>query len=124
MSGLGGEGRTWRQRRGDDGESRALAHLQAAGLALIERNSASRLGEIDLLMTDTDGTWVFVEVRVRRSSAFGGAAASVGRAKQLRVRRQAEALLKRRFGDRRWPPCRFDVCAIEGDELNWIRDAF
>lgn len=115
--------RTERQRRGAAGEDRALAHLQAHGLALIDRNVGSRLGEIDLLMRDGP-TWVFVEVRVRAGAAFGGAAASVGRAKQLRIRRQAEAVLKRRFGDGLWPPCRFDVCAIEGARIDWIRDAF
>ncbi len=115
--------RTERQRRGDQGEQRALEFLCSRGLSLVERNVGSRLGEVDLLMRDGD-TWVFVEVRVRASRAFGGAAASVGPSKQRRVRRQAQAILKRRFGDGAWPACRFDVCAIEGGEVDWIPDAF
>ena len=124
MADEGAVRRTFRQRLGERGEALALAHLRAAGLRVLERNVGSQLGEIDLLMTDASGTWVFVEVRVRKNAAFGGAAASVGIAKQRRLRRQAQAILKRHFGDTPWPPCRFDVCAIESGRIDWIEDAF
>ncbi|MGH1361493.1 MAG: YraN family protein [Burkholderiaceae bacterium] len=114
---------TTKQRRGAAGEDQALAAMQAAGLVLIERNSASRLGEIDLIMQDQQ-TIVFVEVRVRSSMAFGGAAASVTPAKQRRVQRHAQAWLKKSFGDSPWPACRFDVFALEAGQENWIRNAF
>lgn len=90
---------------------------------LVERNAASRLGEIDLIMRD-GAVLVFVEVRVRRSMAFGGAAASVTVGKQIRLRRQAQAWLKQHFGDADWPECRFDVLAFEAGEPHWIRAAF
>ena len=60
-------------------EDRALAYLQAQGLALLQRNyrvargPRARGGEIDLVMRARDGTLVFVEVRARRSLAQGGA---------------------------------------------------
>jgi len=111
------------QRRGDEAEELALRHLERAGLRLVTRNDASPLGEIDLVMTD-GAQWVFVEVRRRASAAFGGAAASVTSAKQRRIRLQAQHLLKRRFGDRPWPACRFDVCAIDDGRIDWLRDAF
>lgn len=114
---------TAKQRRGSAGEDRALAALLAAGLVLIERNSASRLGEIDLIMQD-GVVVVFVEVRVRTSMAFGGAAASVTPAKQRRVQRHAQAWLKKRFADSAWPACRFDVFALDSGQEDWIRDAF
>jgi len=110
------------QHAGALAEQRALAHLQAAGLTLIERNAASTLGELDLVMADGAGV-VFVEVRARRDPRFGGAAASVTPAKQRRLRRIAQQWLQARTGGR-WPPCRFDVVAIDGDRLDWIRDAF
>ena len=108
---------------GDLAEQRALEHLLEAGLELIGRNVASPLGEIDLVMSDR-GQWVFIEVRARASAGFGGAAASVTRSKQSRLRRQAQAILKARFGDSPWPPCRFDVCALDAGHINWIKDAF
>lgn len=110
------------QASGDAAEGRALAFLAERGLRLVARNVASRLGEIDLVMRDGD-TLVFVEVRSRASRDFGGAAASVGPAKQRRLRREAQRYLNASFGDR-WPACRFDVCALDGAAIDWIRDAF
>ena len=72
-------------------------------------------------MRDRDGTLVFVEVRSRRDASFGGAAASVGPAKQRRIRRAAEHYLRRL---RALPPCRFDVVAIDGDRIEWLQAAF
>ena len=109
--------------RGDLAEDRALSYLLDAGLELIARNVASPLGEIDLIMRD-GRQWVFVEVRSRSSAAFGGAAASVTRAKQLRLKRQSQWVLKSRFGDTPWPACRFDVCALDAGQINWIQGAF
>jgi putative endonuclease len=110
------------QASGDAAEARALDFLLERGLRLLERNVSSRLGEIDLVMRDGEAI-VFVEVRSRARAAFGGAAASVGLAKQRRLRREAQRYLNARFGDR-WPACRFDVCALDGASIDWIRDAF
>ena len=111
--------RTGRQLAGDAGEDAALAHLQRQGLTLVERNFRCRGGELDLIMRD-GATMVFVEVRKRAGSAFGGAAASIGPAKQARLVKAAETWLQRY----RMPPaCRFDVIAIDGDALSWLRNA-
>jgi len=116
-----------RKATGDAAEARAAAWLQAQGLVLVERNyrvargPRSHGGEIDLVMTDRDGTLVFVEVRARRSAAQGGAAASVGWRKQERVVFAARHYLLRYASP---PPCRFDVVAIDGGQLEWIRAAF
>ena len=66
--------------KGDAAEDAALAHLQSAGLKLLQRNYRTPGrggGEIDLIMRDTDGTLVFIEVRQRAGALFGGAAASM-----------------------------------------------
>lgn len=110
------------QALGDAAETRALEHLRAHGLALLARNVASRLGEIDLVMRDGEAI-VFVEVRSRARTDYGGAAASIGPAKQRRLQREAQRYLNQRYGDR-WPPCRFDVCALDGTSIEWIRGAF
>ena len=76
------------KQRGDAGEDRALAHLQAAGLRLVLRNYRTPGrggGEIDLIMRDRDGTLVFVEVRQRASGSHGGAGASISPFKQRRI---------------------------------------
>ena len=112
---------------GEDGESRALAYLLARGLTLVQRNyrvaagPRSRGGEIDLIVRESDGTLVFVEVRTRKGSGFGGAAGSVSAAKQRSVIFAARCYL-RAFASP--PACRFDVVAIEGTHIEWLRGAF
>ena len=69
-------------------------------------------------------TLVFVEVRSRGSLAYGGAAGSIDHRKQLRLRRAANRFLVERFGQHRWPACRFDVVAFEAGRANWIKGAF
>ncbi len=112
---------------GDAGEARALAHLMRQGLVLVERNYRvargphARGGEVDLILRERDGTLVFVEVRARRDAAHGGAAASIAATKQRRLVFAARHYLARLATP---PPCRFDVVAIDGERLDWLRRAF
>ena len=109
---------------GNAGEDAALAHLQAAGMALVTRNYRTPGrggGEIDLVMRAPDGTLLFVEVRARSGAAQGGAAATVGAVKQQRLVRAAQHYLMRLATP---PPCRFDVVAIDGPRIEWLRGAF
>ena len=53
---------------------------------------------------------------------IGGAAASVTPAKQRRLIAAAEDFLARQVED--VPACRFDVIAIDGARIEWMRDAF
>ncbi len=112
---------------GDAAEQRALAYLQQQGLRLVCRNYRLAGGprqpgaEIDLICSEPDGTLVFVEVRARREAGHGGAAASVSAAKQRRIVRAARHYLMQFAA---LPPCRFDVVAIDGDRLQWLRAAF
>lgn len=114
------------QARGRRAEDAALRFLEARGLVLIARNYCCRLGELDLVMRD-GGSLVFVEVRARESDAFGGAAASIGRAKQRRLVAAARHFLMTHPGAARMP-ARFDVVAISGSggdrSPQWIRAAF
>ena len=72
---------TPRQRIGNEAEQQAREHLQQAGLRLVAANVRYKVGEIDLIMWDGQ-TVVFVEVRSRRSMAWGGVAVSVDFRKQ------------------------------------------
>ena len=110
--------------RGNAAEDAALAHLLAAGLTLVERNYRTPGrggGEIDLVMREVGGTLVFVEVRARAGTTHGGAAASVGGVKQRRIVLAARHYLMRHKSP---PPCRFDVVAIDGDHIEWLKAAF
>ena len=110
--------------KGAAAEDAALKYLQQRGLVLLERNYKTPGrggGEIDLIMRDGSGTLVFVEVRARRTAAAGGAAASVTATKQRRIIFAAQRYLQRW---RTLPPCRFDVVAIEGGQVEWLKGAF
>jgi putative endonuclease len=109
--------------KGDAAEDAALAHLQAAGLKLLQRNYRTPGrggGEIDLIMRDSDGTLVFVEVRQRAGVLFGGAAASISLTKRNRIIFAAKYYLMKLP---RMPACRFDVVLVE-NSITWLKAAF
>ena len=110
--------RTAKQIRGQKGEDQALKYLQQQGLRLIKRNFRCRTGEIDLIMQDAE-TVVFVEVRLRAKSDFGGALASITPAKQKRIISAAQNYLQKLP---RQPACRFDAITIDGEKMEWIKN--
>lgn len=90
------------------GEDRAAAFLRDKGFSVTAANWSCRFGEIDLIAQD--GTYLcFVEVKLRKSDAYGTAAAFVDRRKQEKLRITAELYLAQH------PTClqpRFDVVEI------------
>jgi putative endonuclease len=107
-----------KQAQGRDWEQVARQYLEQRGLKMVEANFTCKGGEIDLIMRDGDAL-VFVEVRQRADRHHGGAAASITPAKQKRLTCAAQVYLLRY---RQLPPCRFDVIAIDGDQLDWLRN--
>ncbi|MBI5883819.1 MAG: YraN family protein [Elusimicrobia bacterium] len=106
--------------KGSQAESSAADFLEKKGFSILERNYRLPFGEIDLVAREGD-TVVFVEVKARSGSGFGGPEASVGSVKQRKLVRTAQAWLR----SRRWEgPARFDVVAIEGSDIRHIEDAF
>ena len=108
--------------RGAQAEILAEKFLAKHGLRVIARNFRVKGGEIDLICSEGDTT-VFVEVRLRTSKGFGGAAASITPHKQRRLILAARHWLLRN-GDR---ACRFDCVLLDGlDEarIEWLRGAF
>lgn len=99
-----------RQSLGKTGEDLACAELLGRGYEILERRHRTRLGEIDIIARQA-GTLVFVEVKARLGSAFGGGAAAVGWRKQQKILRlAADYLSRRRLLDQ---PCRFDVVVVD-----------
>lgn len=112
------------KRIGDEAEQQARAYLQAQGLRLITTNYRCRWGEIDLVMGDRS-TIVFVEVRARKSLAFGGAIASITKTKQIKLIQTAKHYqvvhkLKDNYS------LRFDIVLLQGmpRQIEWIQNAF
>ena len=113
-----------RQKDGARAELLAQQYLLGCGLKLVNANVACAQGEIDLIMLDGD-TLVFIEVRWRKSAAYGGAAVSVTPHKLAKLMRACEMFLQHEpaWRDR---PCRIDVIALQGDlnapSIEWLKN--
>jgi putative endonuclease len=118
---------TLRQQRGQRAEVLAAQYLRAAGCEILQCNFRRRLGELDIVARARE-VLVIAEVRTRSSRGYGGAAASVTRAKQRRITRAAQQLLQQRR-DLAALPVRFDVIVVKDPEgptaaIEWIQHAF
>lgn len=115
-----------RKEAGGAAEAAACRFLERQGLTLLERNFRCRNGEIDLIMRDGPVV-ALVEVRLRSTARFGGAAGSVDWKKQQRLIAAARYLTLVR-SELRKHPFRFDVIALEPEgpdlQIHWIKDAF
>lgn len=104
-------------------EQWAVRFLQQQGLKPVAQNYRGRYGEIDLIMQD-GASLVFIEVRMRSTEHFGGAAASIDTRKQQRIVRTAQQYLA---GLANTPQCRFDAVLMddaEGRNVQWLKNAF
>ncbi|QUM78230.1 YraN family protein [Moritella sp. 24] len=124
------------RKRGEYFEGLAAEFLQRQGLIILARNFACRQGEIDLICqhgpscdinsSATLPTLVFVEVKYRQYTHYGGAVSAVPVTKQRKLRYTAQYYMVRHGINENYTPCRFDVIAIEGsiDNIQWITNAF
>lgn len=113
-----------RQARGRFGEDLAARWYTERGWEVLARNwrpPGRGAGELDLVVARA-GVVAFVEVKARRSDAFGLPAEAVGPDKQARIRRLAGAWLAA-HGDGRHR-VRFDVVSVLGTEVRVIEAAF
>lgn len=112
---------------GKTSEAFAKQYLIEQGLSFIEQNVHCRQGEIDLVMQDGD-TLVFVEVKYRKNSQFGGAIAAVSKVKQDKIKHCVAFFLHKASLNEYNTHCRFDVVALDGDisqpEVTWLKNAF
>ena len=95
-------------------EQIAAEYLKKQGMVILERNF--RRGR--------DGKYlVFVEVKYRTGTEKGSAAEAVTAAKQKMICSVADYYrYLHKYDDNIW--VRYDVVAIQGEEIQWIRDAF
>lgn len=116
-------------KQGEDAENACCKHLKKQGLKLLDKNFRCRFGEIDLIMLHKT-TLVFVEVRFRQSSLYGGGLESITPAKQRKLRRSAEYYLQQ---NPQYENARFDVVSMSKNNqtshnkpytYDWIQNAF
>lgn len=108
--------------KGAQKEEQVCACLSSEGVKILERNFRCRQGEIDII--GYDGAYlVFFEVKYRAAAGKGCAAEAVGRAKQKKICKVADyyRMLHNCPED---TPIRFDVVALDGEKLSWIKNAF
>ena len=112
--------------KGKQFEVLARQFLRKQGLKQFQLNFHSRFGEIDLIALDAD-VLVFIEVRYRKNTDHGAAAATVNFHKQQKIIRTAQHYLQK-SGLTNKMPCRFDLIGISGSvdalEIQWIKNAF
>ncbi|MFB0524516.1 MAG: YraN family protein [Phycisphaerae bacterium] len=92
------------------GEKRCERFLKKKGFKKLAGNFSCKTGEIDLVMVDTDGSIVFVEVRTKAEESFGPPEESITHPKKVKLLRTARYFLTiHNIEDR---PFRFDVVTI------------
>ena len=108
-------------------EEFAKRYLVQQGLTFIDKNVHCRQGEIDLIMKDQQ-TFVFVEVKYRKSNHFGGAISAISQSKQNKIKHCVAFFLHKANLNEYNTPCRFDVIALDGDinqpQVTWLKNAF
>jgi putative endonuclease len=86
---------------GKRGEVLAVAHLEAQGFEVVDRNWRCGQGEIDIVARD-GAYFVFVEVKTRSSDVFGTPLQAITRDKLARLRRLAAAWCAAHPGSHHW----------------------
>jgi len=108
--------------RGREAEALVARYLESRGLRILLCNFRVRGGEIDLICRDGK-VLVFVEVRLRSRSDFGGAGASITASKRQRIILAARHYLSGKTEC----DCRFDCVlldALDEKRIEWIKNAF
>lgn len=77
---------------GKKGEEIAENYLRDRGYLIIDKNSSTKFGEIDLIAAK-DGLLVFVEVKLKQTEDFGTPEEMIGKNKIAQVKRTAELYL-------------------------------
>jgi putative endonuclease len=96
------------------GEKRCEKYLRKRGLKTLTRNYLCKTGELDLVMVDTDGTIIFIEVKTRTGEDYTPAENALTAAKKQRMSRAAQYFLKtNNVNDR---PFRFDFVTVVLDQ--------
>ena len=106
---------------GEAQETRAVIELEKLGYKILQKNFRCRIGEIDIIALHR-GYLVFIEVKYRKSMRTGYAAEAVHWKKQQVISRVADYYIRTHC--RKFPACRFDVAALDGERFTVYENAF
>lgn len=111
-----------KRQTGSEYEKLAAQYLKEKGCLILNMNYRNRFGEVDLVGKDGDDL-VFFEVKARKNGLAGGAAEAVTLSKQKKICAVSDSY---RFMENVSPDTqiRYDVIAIDGNKINWIKNAF
>lgn len=109
------------KKTGDEAEARAKAYLMSQGLEFISQNFSVKSGEIDLIFKELQ-QWVFVEVKFRAGNTHGHAAEMFTASKRAKLTRAIMCYLQSLDLNCHHTDMRIDLIAIDGDQLNWIKN--
>ena len=101
------------------GEQCAAAYLERSGYAVLDRNWRCSEGELDLVVT-RGANLVFVEVKTRRTAAFGHPLEAITARKRSRLRRLALAWTAAHEAETRRLTLRVDAVCVLGSESDQV----
>jgi len=107
--------------QGNAAENKAVAYLEEQGLTLRCRNYRTRRGELDIVMQQGD-TIVCIEVKYRKKNHFGQAIEFVTTKKLQRIHAAFAFYLLDNGLNPASTSLRLDVIAIDGDNLQWLKN--
>ncbi|MBN8206022.1 YraN family protein [Microbacterium esteraromaticum] len=105
---------------GRAGEERAAQHLRASGYAVLDRNWRCAQGEIDIVAVH-DGMLCIVEVKARRSEAFGHPFEAIDERKRRRLWQLAFAWAAEHPDAARRRPVRLEAIGLIGADARTAR---
>lgn len=107
---------------GMEQEETACRFLTQKGVRIRERNFRCKQGEIDIIGDDGEYL-IFFEVKYRKNASRGSAAEAVNNKKQQKICKVSDyyCYLHHCPSD---TPIRYDVIAIDGEQIEWIQNAF
>ena len=113
---------------GHQAEQIALSVLQDHHFLILRQNYQCRFGEIDII-AKREQLIIFVEVRYRKSPAFGNAIESVTSKKQHKITITAEHFIQYQLDKDQQFDYRFDVIALSSLDITqakpeWIKGAW
>lgn len=107
---------------GSEKEKLAAEYLQKRGYEIVTCNYRCRQAEIDIIAKKEEYL-IFIEVKYRKNKQYGGSLYAVSRAKQQKISYAARHYIAGHNIDLDHP-MRFDVLAIDGEEIMHIKNAF
>jgi len=107
---------------GNKAEDTAAEYLLSKGYRIICRQYRLKMGEIDIIAQDNDGTLAFVEVKSSFGSGFGNPLFRITPSKQKTIAKIARIYLTNHKIS--GVPCRFDIISVTNEKIEHLRNAF